>query len=132
VTIENPDNPIGTIVFTALAYTGSSTELRWSALSMYANPTNAGPPPAFGSRVRIERSADTIATDATAAKEALDRITIPQEALDYISEFISPGSSLIITDEDASKETGKDTEFIVLMSGEPQGGIKMRRRADRR
>jgi len=24
--------------------------------------------------------------------------------------------------------TGKGTEFVVLMSGEPQGGIKMRRR----
>jgi hypothetical protein len=28
-----------------------------------------------------------------------------------------------------SKETGKDTEFVVLLSGELQGGIKIRRRA---
>jgi hypothetical protein len=27
-----------------------------------------------------------------------------------------------------SSETGKETEFVVLMSGEPQGGIKSRRR----
>ena len=27
-----------------------------------------------------------------------------------------------------SRETGKATEFIVVMSGEPQGGIKIRRR----
>jgi hypothetical protein len=27
-----------------------------------------------------------------------------------------------------STETGKDTDFVILMSDEPQGGIKMRRR----
>jgi hypothetical protein len=34
---------------------------------------------------------------------------------------------MIISDEGLSSETGKDTEFVVLMSGEPQGGIKFRR-----
>ena len=42
-----------------------------------------------------------------------------------------PGSSLIISDEGASIETGKDTDFVVLMSGEPQGGLKTRRREPR-
>ena len=28
----------------------------------------------------------------------------------------------------SAKETGKGTDFVVLMSGEPQGGIKIRRR----
>jgi hypothetical protein len=42
---------------------------------------------------------------------------------------VSPGSSLIVSDEPMSaKETGKGTDFIVLMSGEPQGGIKSRPR----
>jgi hypothetical protein len=27
-----------------------------------------------------------------------------------------------------SSETGKGTDFVVLLSGEPQGGIKIRRR----
>jgi hypothetical protein len=40
----------------------------------------------------------------------------------------SPRSSLIISDEALSSETGKGTEFVVLMSAEPQGGIKARRR----
>jgi hypothetical protein len=34
---------------------------------------------------------------------------------------------LIISDEGMSTETGKDTDFVILMSGEPQGGIKKRR-----
>jgi hypothetical protein len=41
---------------------------------------------------------------------------------------ITPRSSLIVTDEAMSSETGKGTEFVVLLSGEPQGGIKNRRR----
>ena len=63
-----------------------------------------------------------------AAKAVLDRLVIPQEAIDRISEVISPGSALIVSDEAMSKETGKGTDFVVVMSGEPQGGIKIRRR----
>ena len=62
------------------------------------------------------------------AMAALDRIAIPQEALDHIAGMASPRSSLIISDEALSSETGQGTEFVVLMSGEPQGGIKFRRR----
>ena len=40
----------------------------------------------------------------------------------------SPRSSLIISDEALSTETGKGTDFVVLLSGEPQGSLKIRRR----
>jgi hypothetical protein len=40
----------------------------------------------------------------------------------------SARSSLIISDEELSSETGKGTDFVVLLSGEPQGGITSRRR----
>jgi hypothetical protein len=65
----------------------------------------------------------------TTVKTALDRIVIPQDALDGIAGMASPRSSLIISDEALSSETGKGTDFVVLLSGEPQGGIKTRRRA---
>ena len=42
--------------------------------------------------------------------------------------MISPGSALIISDEAMSTETGTGTDFVVVMSGEPQGGIKIRQR----
>src|SRR5690348_5669211 len=58
-----------------------------------------------------------------------ERISIPQDALDRIAGIASPRSSLIISDEALSSETGKGTEFVVLMSGEPQEGIKFRRRS---
>jgi len=60
--------------------------------------------------------------------EGVDHIVLGQEALDRISEVVLPGSSLIISDEDASVETGKDTDFVVILSGEPQGGLKMHQR----
>ena len=67
-------------------------------------------------------------TDGGAAKAALDRIVVPQDALDRIPGM-TPRSSLIVTDEPLSSETGKGTDFVVLLSGEPQGGIKARRPA---
>ena len=56
----------------------------------------------------------------------MQRLVIPQEALDRISGALLPGSSLIVSDEGTSSETGKDTDFIVFMSGEPQGGGRFR------
>ena len=48
------------------------------------------------------------------ANGALDRIEIPQDAVERIAELLTPGSSLIISDYGISDETGKDTDFIVL------------------
>jgi hypothetical protein len=79
-------------------------------------------------RGNSSRDVEPAPADADSAKAALDRITIPQDALDRIGN-ITPRSSLIVTDEAMSTETGKGTEFVVLLSGEPQGGIKRRRRS---
>ena len=129
VTIRDPDTPIGTTIYTALSYANDGADVRWSALAMYANGAGPDAAPAPASRRGGERKAEGAATDAGAAKAALERITIPQEAIDRINEVVSPGSSLIVSDEPMSaKETGKGTDFIVLMSGEPQGGIKSRPR----
>ena len=48
------------------------------------------------------------------AAEALNRIQMPKEAVDRIGEILSPGSSLVISDEGLGRETGRYTEFIVL------------------
>jgi hypothetical protein len=114
VTIANPNTPIGTTIFTALGYTNDDSGLRWIALAMYPKGGGRGPGPGK--------------TSPEAAKAALDRIAIPQDALDRINELISPASSLIVSDEPMSRETAKGTDFIVLMSGEPQGGIRRRPR----
>ena len=48
------------------------------------------------------------------ATDALDRIDLPKEALDRLSEMLTPGASLIISDQGLGPETGKETDFIVL------------------
>jgi hypothetical protein len=111
VTIQDPDRPIGTHIFTAMEQTGGDARLRWSVVSLESTRSHDGVP----------------ALEPVTARSALDRIAIPPEALDRIAG-IAPRSSLIVTDEGLSSETGKGTDFVVLLSGEPQGGIKMRRR----
>ena len=79
-----------------------------------------------------KRTFEVIPADVHAAKAALDRIAIGPDDLERISEVVLPGSSLIISDEGASIETGKDTDFVIVISGEPQGGLKARRREPHR
>jgi hypothetical protein len=127
VTIVDADRPIGTHVFTAVERAGGETGVRWTVVSLDAGGPHGG---AVESQGRVGRGhgreAEPVATDPAGAKSALDRIVIPQEVLDHIAG-IAPRSSLIITDEALSSETGKGTDFVVLLSGEPQGGIKIRR-----
>jgi hypothetical protein len=111
VAILDADRPIGTHVFTAMERTNGDTNIRWSVVSLEGGRPHGGmvEPDGPGS-----------------AKAALDRLVIPQDALDRLAG-IAPRSSLIITDEALSSETGNGTDFVVLLSGEPQGGIKIRR-----
>lgn len=127
VTIRNADQPIGTHVYTALDDTKQG-DVRWNVVSILGQLDRHEGNANGGRRHRRDRHAEPVTTDASTARAALDRITIPQEAIDRISELVSPGSSLIISDEGMSGETGNGTDFIVVMSGEPQGGISMRHR----
>jgi hypothetical protein len=128
VTIRDADRPIGTHVFTAIEPTRG--EMRWSVVSLNGEHTDTGADKPRGpARARRPQSLEPAAADQSDAKAALDRIAIPQDALDRIAGIASPRSSLIISDEPLSSETGKDTEFVVVMSGEPQGGIKFRSRS---
>ncbi|WLB52489.1 L,D-transpeptidase [Bradyrhizobium japonicum] len=98
VTIRNPDQPLGTHIFTAMAKT--DTGLRWSV-------------------VTIENGDD--------AKDALDRITIPQDVWNRIGPTALPRSSIIISDEPLSAETNYRTEFVAVLSNHPQGGFITRK-----
>jgi hypothetical protein len=98
VTIRNPDMPIGTHVFTAMARKDAG--LRWSV-------------------VTVDNGDD--------AKAALDRITFPQDVLGRIAPTASPRSSIIISDEPLSGETNYRTEFVAVLNNHPQGGFVTRR-----
>lgn len=98
VTIVEPERPIGTHIFTAMASNGEG--LRWSA-------------------VTIDHGDE--------AKSALDRITIPEDVLKRIAPTALPRSSIIISDEPLSKETNYRTEFVAVLNNQPQGGFKTRK-----
>jgi hypothetical protein len=100
ITIRDPDKPIGTHVFTAEART--DTGLRWTAVTI---------------------------DDGDDAKDALDRISIPQDVLDRIAPTAAPRSSLIISDEPPNREQNYRTEFIVVLNNQPQGGLAIRKPA---
>src|SRR5664279_3085673 len=70
VTIRNPDKPIGTHVFTAMARNDAG--LRWTAVTI---------------------------DNGDEAKNALDRITIPQDVLDRTAQTALPRSSIVVSDE---------------------------------
>ena len=61
------------------------------------------------------------------AKDALDRVTIPQEIIDRIGPTALPRSSIIISDEPLSAETNYRTEFVAVLSNHPQGGFITRK-----
>ena len=104
VTIRDPDKPIGTHIFTAAGYDNGGESVRWNVVSI-------------GGRQPDE-------ADARAAIAALNRVTVPQEIIDRFSQSVWAGSSLIISDEGLNKETGPATDFIVVSSADPQGGLK--------
>jgi lipoprotein-anchoring transpeptidase ErfK/SrfK len=112
VTFEEPNRPLGTHVFTALAVNDDNTTLRWNVVSM----PGARPEPVKKSvkGKRLEPPAAPVVGPASNASEALGRVTIPSDALERISELMSPGASLIISDKGLGSETGKGTDFIVL------------------
>ena len=109
VTIADPDRALGTHVYTAMALKDDGKALRWTVISIpsaYRHP--AAKRRGKNADVKPEPPA------ASTAAEALDRITLPPEAIEKISALISPGSSLIVSDNPLSDETDADTDFIVL------------------
>ncbi len=130
VTIKDADKPIGSFVWTAVDYAGTPGTMRWKVVTMYKNAAMAGPAVPdimVKTKLRSEGAAPA-PSDVSGAEAALGRIAVTQEAQERISAAVLPGSSLIVSDEGPSGETGKDTDFVVIMSGEPQGGLTSRHR----
>jgi hypothetical protein len=117
VTIRDASLPIGTHVYTAVGYEGEAG-VRWTVVSLGGRQSDS-----------IDKGvkSTTPRPDTGAAGAALDRVTIPQEVKDRFSQSSWLGSSLIISDEDLNKETGPATDFIVVSSTDPQGGLIMRK-----
>jgi lipoprotein-anchoring transpeptidase ErfK/SrfK len=100
VTIAEPDRPLGTHVFTAMQMQEDGAAMQWTAITIPSG---------------YARARDTaVMTAAPTAAAALDRIEMPQEAIDRIAGLLAVGSALIVSDNALSDETGLETDFIVL------------------
>jgi hypothetical protein len=119
VRIEDPDQPLGTHVFTAMALTADGgVGMRWNLITMPEGPPRSVEEKRTKTRagtIRSESAQPVMETrPSSSAAEALNRIQMPEEAVDRISELLIPGSSLVISDQGLGRETGRYTEFIVL------------------
>ena len=119
LTIAAPDRPLGTHVFTAVALKDDGAAMRWTVVSIPSGyPHQADLAGKRDKKTSHERRKMPVAKSApqavSTAAEALDRITLPPEAIEQISALLSPGASLIVSDNALSDETGVDTDFVVL------------------
>jgi lipoprotein-anchoring transpeptidase ErfK/SrfK len=114
VTIEHPEAPIGTHVFTAGRPAEGETGLRWFAVSI-PEDRDAQPEPRGKSRgAREQRVVAFAEPPRRSAADALDRVELSPEALERIAPLMTPGASLVIADQGLGQETGKETDFIVV------------------
>jgi hypothetical protein len=113
VGIEHPEQPLGTHVFTAMGFTDGGAGMRWNVMSMPAEPQRPLIVPKIGPKgIPAAKPTDLFPPQTPA--QVLDRIQIPEEAVNRIGELLIPGSSLVISDQGLGGETGEGTDFIVL------------------
>ena len=122
VTIASSDRPLGTHVFTADVDKTDPNVLHWSVVSlpMSARAMRSDE----GERVSSRRHKGAPPPQVEAKPlpmpdspaEALDRITVPQDAMARVAEALTTGGSIIVSDQGINQgDTGEDTDFIVSL-----------------
>jgi lipoprotein-anchoring transpeptidase ErfK/SrfK len=120
VTIAPRDRPLGTHIFTVQVDKDDANVLHWSVVSLPvpAHHAERRDEDARASRRRKIAGAVEVkempVPDSPA--EALDRLTVPADAMARITEALSTGASIIVSDQGiAAGETGEGTDFIVSL-----------------
>jgi lipoprotein-anchoring transpeptidase ErfK/SrfK len=123
VTFKDDTSNFGTHVFTALEKEGSERQVRWIAITMPAEMPKA---PKVKTRIEYDRRGRPIEVPvkplgkapeplaSLSATAVLDRIEIAPDVVERISEYVTPGASLIVSDHGLGGETGLYTDFIVV------------------
>ena len=121
VTIAPSEQMLGTHVFTAETDKNDPNKLRWSVVTLPVTARNAA---RNGDDDHSARRRKTAASSAEVKPlpapdtpaEALDRITVPQDAMARITEALTTGGSIIVSDQGINQgETGEGTDFIVSL-----------------
>jgi hypothetical protein len=103
--------PLGTHVFTVRASNDDPKTFQWSVVSL---PPRQPPAPAHARKHRRgETERSTVEVALPSPSDALDRITVPDDAMQKIAEAVTPGDSLTVSDLGLGGETGLGTDFIV-------------------
>jgi lipoprotein-anchoring transpeptidase ErfK/SrfK len=121
VTITAGDRPLGTHVFTAELDRSDPNVLHWSVVSLPVSARGLvreeeqrAMSRRKGAHAAAVETKSTPATDSPA--EALDRITIPPDVMARITDALTTGSSIIVSDQGINQgETGEGTDFIVSL-----------------
>jgi lipoprotein-anchoring transpeptidase ErfK/SrfK len=122
ITIAASDRPLGTHVFTAETDKNDANILHWSVVSL---PMSARSLQRIQDEGRVSRRRKVAAAGPVEVKplpapdspaEALDRITVPADAMVRITEALTTGGSIIVSDQGINQgETGEGTDFIVSL-----------------
>jgi lipoprotein-anchoring transpeptidase ErfK/SrfK len=120
VTIAPSDRPLGTHIFTAEVDKNDANVLHWSVVSL-PSPSRYAERRDNDEHISRKRKMTGAAEikpmpEPDSPSEALDRLTIPADAMARITEDLSTGGSIIVSDQGiAGSETGEGTDFIVLL-----------------
>jgi len=109
VSVKDPGKPLGTHIFTALHFVKGAETTRWTAQTIKERVDPSA-------KARREKANDLASPPVAASTsgEALERIEIPETVRALISEMLTPGSSLIVSDSGImAGVAGGGTDFVV-------------------
>jgi lipoprotein-anchoring transpeptidase ErfK/SrfK len=116
--VRNPQIPIGTHVYIATGVQDDGSTLRWSVVSM---PVSTDSPESHNTRnakklSREEHSSrpKVLILSSSSAEQALDRIEIPENVKQLLSDYLWIGASIIVSDQPLSGETSSSGTDLVV------------------
>lgn len=117
IAISEPERPLGTHVYTAIAASEDGGTLTWMAVTVPSNPPKAAA--AGESRKKGKEQVQAPKPQpphlpASSASDVLERFELPEATKKLVADRLWPGASLIVSDYGISGETGRGTDFIVL------------------
>jgi lipoprotein-anchoring transpeptidase ErfK/SrfK len=121
VTIAPSDRPLGTHIFTAQVDKDDANVVHWSVVSLPVPTRHAERRDEDEHALRRRKIAGATVEPKPlpvpdSPAEALDRLSIPADAMARITEALSTGGSIIVSDQGiGAGETGEGTDFIVSL-----------------
>lgn len=114
VEFSDPESPIGTHVFTALNYTDDQTDLMWKVITPATGAPDVKRERGMSRQEwrELQRQAASRSGNQT-PERALDRLQMTDALRTRLAELIKPGSTIMISDNGKSLETGEYTDLIV-------------------